>query len=142
MTINYNYERAKVFASKIIKSNSIIYSPAVGSIKINSKGFRHLIYKNEGHKRNKQNQIARFYLLKYLKPVLSKSWFYQEYLEEKNTVYWSFIAIIENKIRIKIILKKVGKGNIHFWSIIPIWRSKYYKNIKINIIHKGNPSQD
>jgi len=62
--------------------------------------------------------------------------------ETKTVCYWAFIAIINNKIRIKIILRKVGKGNIHFWSIIPIWKTKEYADIKVVSLHKGNPKED
>lgn len=56
--------------------------------------------------------------------------------------YWAFVAIIENKIRIKIILRKIGEGHIHFWSVIPIWKTTEYKDIKYVSLHKGNPKED
>jgi len=35
--------------------------------------------------------------------------------------YWVFIAIVgeENQIKVKTILRRVGDGNIIFWSVMP-----------------------
>jgi hypothetical protein len=41
--------------------------------------------------------------------------------ENKLVKYWAFVCVIETKIRVKFILKKVGDGNIIFWSAIPFW---------------------
>ena len=114
------------------------------------------------HKRDWKNQLKRFHLLPYIKPVLKSMGYYQEYSEELDTFkvrkkrrgkmrevevsktikYWGFIAIIDNKIRIKIILRKNGEGNIHFWSVIPFWKTEDYKGIKITSLHKGHPKED
>lgn len=44
----------------------------------------------------------------------------------KMVIYWAFIAIVgENKkIKIKTILRKVGDGNIIFWSVMPYSKLK------------------
>ena len=36
--------------------------------------------------------------------------------------YYGFIAVIKNKIRLKIIIKEVAGGEKYFWSIIPFWK--------------------
>ena len=118
----------------------------------------HLIYKDEEHKRDWRNQIKRFHLLKYAKKVLSGMSYHQEYLEEICTVkqknygktilvpkvakYWGFIAVIDNKIRIKYVLRQIGNGNIILWSVIPYWETKDYKGIKTNTLHKGDLLKD
>lgn len=158
------YEKAKNIAVRFFEKNKTINSAALGTVTFNSDGFLHLIWKNRDkkrknkHKRDWKNQEKRFYLLQYAKPILEKMAYYQEYSEAMETVavkknnriysepkkitYWCFIAVIDNKIRIKIILKKVGNGNIIFWSVVPYWTTKHYKDIKLTSLEKGNHSED
>ena len=57
--------------------------------------------------------------------------------------YWAFVAIIKNyQRRIKIVIKQVGNGHIHFWSIIPYWNTKHYKDVTRIILAKGDLSKD
>lgn len=35
--------------------------------------------------------------------------------------YFAFEAVIDGR-RIKVIVRQVGKGKKHFWSVIPAWR--------------------
>jgi len=35
--------------------------------------------------------------------------------------FWTFEAVIDNR-RIKVIIRQVGNGKKHFWSVIPTWR--------------------
>lgn len=159
---HFNPERYKPafnYAKSFFANNRKVRSASLGEIYFNSSGFRHLIWKLENvHKRDWKNQIKRFELLKYIKPVLERMGFYQEYCEEmknltiedhginrvvnKKVTYWGFIAIINDRIRIKIILRKIGDGNIIFWSVIPCWKTKEYKGIKYVTLYKGNPSED
>lgn len=154
------YNQAKDIAAKFFNKNKKIKSACLEDVVLNSDGFMHLIWRNEvkKHKRDWKNQVKRFHLLIYVKPVLQGMQYYQEYSEALESVqvkkrrkllfetkvvkYWAFIAIIDDRIRIKIILRKIGAGNIHFWSIIPIWKTKEYKNIKIVSLHKGNLKED
>ena len=154
------YAKAKSVAVRFFEKNRKIHSICLGDIYLNSDGFMHLIWKKKAkkHKRNLTNQVKRFYLLPYIKPILKGMKYYQEYMEnlekirlKKNKVavfesklvrYWAFVAVINNKIRIKVVLRKIGNGNIHFWSIIPIWKTKEYKDVKIVSLHKGNLSED
>lgn len=154
------YEQAKEFAKNYFRKNRTIFSVCLGEIHFNSSGFMHLIWKNlnKKHKRNWKSQLARFRLLRHIKPVLKGMQYYQEYMEsleevktkqgKKTTLqskvitYWGFVAIIENKIRIKIVLRRIGNGKIHFWSIIPIWKTKQYKDVRTISLHKGNLAED
>lgn len=152
------YNDAKEIGVDFFSRNKIIHSSALGNIRLNSDGFRHIINKNEKHKRDWKNQVKRFHLLQYVKPILEKMGFYQEYQEFAEEVfvkgygktkkvtkivrYWAFVAIIDNKIRIKIILRKIGDGEIIFWSVIPYWKTSEYKDIKLVTLYKGNLSED
>lgn len=149
------YENAKNGANNFIKKNNEIRCPALGFIKLNSNTLLHLIYKGR-HKRDWKNQVKRFDLLKYSKKILEGMSYYQEYLEckqiveikdknnirrkvEKKVIYWSFIAVINNKIRIKLIVRKIGNGSTILWSVIPAWKQGYKE---ISILHTGNMEND
>ena len=43
----------------------------------------------------------------------------------KTAEYWGFIAIVGEKwIKIKVILRRIGDGNIIFWSVMPYSKLK------------------
>ena len=154
------YEDAKNIGVKFFEKNKFVDSNCLGKVVFNSDGFMHLIWKNEEkkHKRDWKNQVKRFQLLHYVKTVLEGMKYYQEFLERnenvkikergipktvsKKVTYWGFVAVIDNKIRIKIILKKIGEGQIIFWSIIPYWNTIHYKEIRIANLSKGEMACD
>lgn len=154
------YNDAKNIGVKFFEKNKKIRTNCLGNVHFNSDGFLHLMFKHSDkkNKRDWKNQVKRFHLLCYVIPVLRGMEYWQEYseylekvkvkkkgqisYENKLVKYWAFVAIIRNDIRIKIILKKSGEGNIHFWSIIPIWKTQEYNDIKIISLHKGNPQED
>ncbi len=35
--------------------------------------------------------------------------------------YWAFEAVVDER-RLKVIIRQVGNGKKHFWSVIPAWR--------------------
>ncbi len=108
------YEKAKEVAVRFFEKNKKLKTTCLGEIRFNSDGFMHLIWKNEDkkHKRDWKNQIKRFHLLAYVKPVLQGMKYYQEYSESLENVkikkrgkpivvskivrYWAFVAIIDN----------------------------------------------
>jgi len=152
------YEKARNKAHNFFEENRKIWSASLGEVILNSDGFMHLVNKNGKHKRDWKNQVKRFELLDYLILALEGMKFYQEYqklhqpikvkrnkttlLEFKEVQYWSFIAVIKDKIRIKVILKKTGNGNLIFWSIVPGWKLKGYKEFKKIVLSKGDPEND
>jgi len=36
-------------------------------------------------------------------------------------LFWAFEAVVDKR-RIKVIIRQVGNGKRHFWSVIPAWR--------------------
>jgi len=44
--------------------------------------------------------------------------------------YWGFVAIIE-KFRIKVVVRQVGNSKAEFYSVIPAWITKQYRDLKI-----------
>src|SRR5947209_2260041 len=111
-------------------------------------------------KRNWKNQVKRFKLLPLVKPVIEGMGFYQEYLEQFENVeakdfenkrfhvhklvrYWGFVAVVKtNRNRIKVILKQVGDGQIKFWSVIPYWDTRHYKDVKMITLSEGDVAAD
>jgi hypothetical protein len=61
--------------------------------------------------------------------------------ESKRVQYWGIIAIIEDR-KIKVILRKIGNGQLHFWSVIPAWTTNKYRDIKFISMMKGQPEED
>ena len=59
-------------------------------------------------------------------------------LKTKTISYWGLIAIIENK-KIKVILRKIGNGHLHFWSIIPYYSTSPQRDGKYM---RGDPEYD
>lgn len=48
------------------------------------------------------------------------------YIKDKTAYkFWCFEAVVENR-RIKVIVRQVGNGKKHFWSVIPAWRKDRY----------------
>lgn len=101
-----------------------------------SSGFNHIIYKKDRKVRDKISQVYRFKSLQNAVFIIEKSTTYQEYelinkkilikhgeefiVKDKEIKYWGLIAIIGNS-KIKVVLRKIGNGNLQFWSVIPYW---------------------
>jgi len=154
-----NYKKIKDDAYNFYKKLGRIHCPAFNNeyIYFNSEGFNHLTYKNKRSERNKNDQITKFKLLPKAKQIIEISTTFQEYDEglieirrkkHKKRItetmivkYWGLIAIIKN-FRIKVIVREIGNGEKHFWSVIPGWSTYYYKNIKLISKSKGKLNED
>lgn len=149
-----NYSKIKNQAYKKYKSIGRVYCPYLKKeIVFNSKGFRHLIYKAGNKKRDQKSQILRFQLIDKAVKVLGITTTLQEYQSEttkiilkdhgrrvfksKSLIYFSFIAIIQGW-KIKVIVKRIRKGQPFFWSLIPNWKTRR----KERIFFKGNMEED
>ena len=122
-------------ASAIYGAQRTIYSPYLkGEVIFNSDGFHHLQF-SARRERDKKEQLLKFSLLPLAIEIIKKSGTLQEYRKGLTTVgkkgkdglaltkpteYWGFVAIIgEHKIKIKVVLRRVGDGNVTFWSTMP-----------------------
>jgi hypothetical protein len=137
---NYFNER-KEKARQIYSESAKIYNPYFKTeIILNSDGFHHLQF-SARRERNKREQLFKFSLLSFGLEIIKKSGTIQEYRKiltavgkkssrdgamlMKNVEYWGMIAIIgEHKIKVKTILRRVGDGNITFWSVMPYSKIK------------------
>lgn len=123
----------------------------------NSEGFNHLVYKSNRTERDKSVQIMKFKLLNKAIKLVELSTTVQEYDERMITVvqkmkkkrkntskiakYWGVVAIIK-EVKIKVIIRQVGNGQKHFWSVIPAWKKYNHENLKIIKTYCGDLKED
>ncbi len=142
----YNKEKYKEFykrSEEFFNKNKEVYCPYFDCrVVFSSDGFHHLRY-SARCERDKNEQIFKFSFLPAAINIIKKSGTVQEYRKELVSVnkkpdksgltlqkiaeYWGFVAIVgkeKKMIRIKVILKRIGDGNIIFWSIMPAMNLK------------------
>lgn len=133
---NSFFESKKEKARRIYDSRRTIFSPFLKQdIILNSDGFHHLRYSARSE-RNKNEQILKFTLLPLGLRIIKTATTLQEYRKLLSPVgekskrdgsvvmkmieWWGFVAIfVEQEIKVRVVLRKVGEGNIHFWSVMP-----------------------
>jgi len=125
-----NYKETKQQAHKFFQQNKKVPCPALNGeiVVFNSRGLSHLFYKGSRKvsKRPSKETKVRILLLPRALKVIQKATFYQEassYTDKNKKIYYyyAFEAVVDEK-RIKVIVRQIGKGNKHFWSVIPAWR--------------------
>lgn len=132
-TVFFNTQKEK--AKTLYAKEREIYCPYFKEkIILNSDGFHHLQF-SARRERNKSEQLLKFRLLPYALNVIRHSGTVQEYrrmltpigkpssrdgaVSMKEVEYWGFVAIVGDKpIRIRAIVRRVGTGNITFWSVM------------------------
>ena len=116
------YYESRDQAHKLYRTFDKVKCPAFQNelVYFRSGGFNHLVYKRKKKLRNQKDQIVRFKLLKEAKLILENSVTFQEYEKRYGVQYWGFVGIV-NKIRIKIVVRKIGNGKKEFYSVIPGW---------------------
>ena len=133
-------------ARAFFKKNKSIICPAFPKEKVifNSKGLSHLFYEGGIKKPSRplKEVGTRVNLLPSALKVLKGMPFIQEETtlvnhQGKICLYWAFEAVVDNR-RIKVIVRQVGNGQKHFWSVIPAWRR--IKGIIVNA--KGRLDKD
>jgi hypothetical protein len=144
-----DYNKKREEAEEFYKAVGSVRCPALGGecVHFTSEGFNHLIYKT-GKKapRDASVQVMRFDLLPKAKLLLEQTTTFQEYEEEYRYVpvnrhggyrrenmlvrAWGFIAII-SRFRIKVVVEQTGNGKKHFYSVIPAWKTRQYRDIKL-----------
>ena len=135
------FNEKKEKAKQIFSSRPTIYNPYFKrDVVLNSDGFHHLQF-SARRERNKREQLFKFNLLPLALDIIKKSGTIQEYrkiltpigkksaqdgsISMKNVEYWGMIAIVgEKNIKVKAILRRVGDGNITFWSVMPYSKIK------------------
>ncbi len=94
----------------------------------NSKGFNHLLNDGTGQPRSIKERMYRIGLLPLLIPVIKNaskiSTYKKEYSKslKKDVEYWKLSEIVgKQTTEVAVILRKIGTGNITFYSI---WKKK------------------
>lgn len=142
MGVLSRYKKVKFETETFYKSIKSVHCPYFGKeIIFNADGFHHLQFSAE-RERTKEEQLLKFSLLSAVPHILRNAGTVQEYRhtmepvgqkrfgdgarEMREIEYWGIIAITkgEKPIRIKIILRRVGNGNIIFWSVMPTVKLK------------------
>lgn len=105
-------------------------------ITLNSDGFNHLLHKPNRQPRNVDEQKLKLKLLKRGLEIIKKTGTVQEYrmriekfgklakdgfTKTKNVEYWAFHDIVGEKKRflLRVIIRRIGDGKLHFWSVMP-----------------------
>lgn len=129
------FKEKKEKARQLFEKQRAIHNPYFGmDIVLNSDGFHHLQF-SARRERSKEEQKLKFSLLPLAFDVIRKSGTIQEYrktlipigkrhsrdgsVKMKTVEYWGLVAIVGSRpIRIRAILRRVGDGNITFWSVM------------------------
>ncbi len=99
-----------------------IYCAAIGEqVFFNAKGFKHLRFRTDGTPRNPKESIYKLSLLPLVRSVIYKAVEIDEYRKGK-IEYWGIVARVgKGSHKVKVILRRVGAGNIHFWSVMKLF---------------------
>jgi hypothetical protein len=128
------FNEKKEKARMIFSAQKSIYNPHFKTeIILNSDGFHHLQF-SARTERTKQEQLYKFSLLPLAFEIIRKSGTFQEYrklltpigkksakgeLSMKHVEYWGLVAIVgEKQVKVRTVLRRVGNGNITFWSVM------------------------
>ena len=153
-----DYERQKTAAKDLYKSTGRVLSPALGErIAFTAESFNHILFQGSRSERGRSSQIMRFKLLPRAIRLIGHANTFQEFeettreyevkvrkkrrLRTKLVRYWGIIAIFEER-KIKVILRKIGNGQIHFWSIVPAWTTNRHRDVMFVSTMKGDPETD
>lgn len=119
---SFGYKSTKRLARAIYKKIKKVACPILDGeeIHFNATGFGHLIRKLKIRSRNEQKR--RFRLIPYAKRIILESKTIEDYRENKIkkdriVKEWALIHTF-GVLTIKLIIRQVGKGNKHFYSIM------------------------
>lgn len=123
----FNQEKAR--AKALYQSEKVIYNPYFKKkINLSARGFHHLEFARH-HKRSLQEQLFKFRFLELGLEIIRTSSTIQEYKKDteigtgKPIEYWGMIALVgKNNFKIRVVLRRIGKGKITFWSVMPYSR--------------------
>jgi hypothetical protein len=131
------FETRKDKAKQIYDARRTIHNPYLDcEVVLNSDGFHHLQF-SARRERDKKEQLLKFRLLPLALETIRRAGTLQEYRKTlqplghssahggtvlKQVEYWGFIAILgkpEAPMKLRTVLRRVGNGNIIFWSVMP-----------------------
>jgi len=138
---NYFVEK-KEKAKALYSAQKPTYNPYLKcQVIFNSDGFHHLQF-SARRERDKKEQLLKFSLLPLAIEIIKKAGTLQEYRKGliaygkshgltrmKEAEYWGFIAIVggQKNVKIRTVLRRIGDGNVIFWSIMPFHKLRDQK---------------
>jgi hypothetical protein len=136
-------KRLRTVARQFTKEHKCVKCPAFPKepVFFTSKGLSHLFYSGsqKRYPRPTKESKVRVELLPLAVKVLERMPLPQEESEfdmgGRQARYWAFEAVVDDR-RIKVIVRQIGNGAKHFWSVIPAWRKQ--RGARINA--RGNLS--
>ena len=153
-----NYDALRDDAQTLFAATKPVLSPALGErVAFTADGFNHIMFKGPRREREQASQVMRFKLLPRAIRLIGHANTFQEFEESLNEFevkvkkrrekrakpvrYWGIIAIFEGR-KIKVILRKIGNGQLHFWSIVPAWTTNKHRDARFISTMKGHPEED
>lgn len=144
---NINMQFKDLYTQSKLKYENFesVICPALNiKVNFNAKGFNHLTFKNPRNPRNIGDQMNRLKLLDLMFEFIQHTNTFQEYEKietegQKVKEYWGLIAIYKNK-KLKVILRKIGNGEVHFWSVIPAYTTSEKRDGNFKM--KGDADKD
>lgn len=138
MGILSRHKKEIVKAETLYKDVKSVFCPYFKkNVTFNSDGFHHLRYNGSGSEREKVSQMNKFALLPKAIEIIIKSGTLQQYRKQwgaigrkrnidgsrtmKEMEYFAFEGILGtgvNMLRVKAIVRRVGSGEPHFWSVM------------------------
>jgi hypothetical protein len=131
------FEQRKAKAKQLYDSKRTIFNPYLNcEVVLNSDGFHHLQFSGRTE-RTKKEQLLKLRLLPLALETIRRAGTLQEYRKVLQSVgrpsargetllkqveYWGFVAILgkqENQVKLRTVLRRVGNGNVIFWSVMP-----------------------
>lgn len=99
-----------------------IYCPALKiDVLFNAKGFNHILHNGSGFKRNTADIFHRLMVLHEIVPILKSIQDINNYRLDGNVQYWSFEKLNNDETKVVVIVRKIGNGSVHFYSV---WKRK------------------
>lgn len=94
-------------------------------VSFNGKGLNHIYYSGNRSPRPSGDIAIRQHIFKKAVALVKKSKMlagsHIVYRQGKDITYYELVGLIDNR-RIKVVLRRLGKGSVHFWSVIPAWQ--------------------
>ena len=132
------YEKKRRDARRIYNASPSVRSPYFNAyVFLGPEGFEHLQRSSLGERKTDE-QLRRFTLLPYAIRLIETATTVQEYRvapslrqrfggnKAKPAVavqWWGFVAtFVENHVKIRVIIRKIGTGPLHLYSLMPYWR--------------------
>jgi hypothetical protein len=152
-----DYDKIKTAAEELYSGLGDVLCPYLQEkVAFNAKGREHIKFKSKNKARPRKDQYMRLKLLRHAPEIIKLSRTVQGINKTRSfelirsnqrneklltdVVYYEFIAVIEERIRIRVVVKKVGEAPPYFWSIIPFWRRQI--GAVHNTLHYGNSEID